>query len=486
MVKAPSLFAFVSTGQKRWPEIFLTIFAFLCCLLWAITLAGDLFSAKTILSISFFVEFVLTGLFSFVSLILLGELFWQLAGKEMMMVGPGSIIIQHQISGRIAFRRNLPYTGADLRVTLYENDRKAQLLRLFDFRSGRIEFRSGADAIHFGQFLDAPKAEQLLCQFNEQVSISWRKKRWEPNPKYPGLSWGDIRFFRYWLNLFLFATASLTLALVGVSPKLTWNYLHPWRLPFATEETPAYYGIPFQEITLHTSDGLELAAWYTPSRNGAVILVAHSYATHRLIEMHALFARHGYGVISWDFRAHGQSQGEITTLGYAESLDVEAALDYALALPEIGSHGIGAWGGSMGGAATIFAAARRPEIDVMVVDSSYAVLEEELKAALVFPILRPLVKFFAEQYTGIESAAVRPIDQMAAIDPRPILIIQGLGDQVVPPDSGQRLFDAAGDGREIWLVDGVRHLEIYHAYPEEYERRVIAFFDHTLLQGMNK
>ena len=61
-------------------------------------------------------------------------------------------------------------------------------------------------------------------------------------------------------------------------------------------------------------------------------------------------------MLAWDFRAHGKSGGEFSSLGYYEVRDVKAALDYALAQPDV-KH-IGAWGGSMGAVTMIRAAAQ--------------------------------------------------------------------------------------------------------------------------------
>src|SRR5512138_1981338 len=107
----------------------------------------------------------------------------------------------------------------------------------------------------------------------------------------------------------------------------------------------------------------------------------------------------GFGVISWDARAHGSSGGEISTIGYLEVLDVKAALDYALAQPDV-KH-IGAWGGSMGAATLIRAAARFPQIDALFVDSSFTSLEDEFNYLVPYPIINPLAKFIASSETGL-------------------------------------------------------------------------------------
>ena len=130
--------------------------------------------------------------------------------------------------------------------------------------------------------------------------------------------------WRYWIRLLLATMFSLSVGLVvtivWISYRQTLNYLHPPRQTASGALLQAN-GIEFQEIELTTEDNIRLSAWYTPPKNGAVILVAHGYGGARTEHYHALFASHGYGVVSWDFRAHGNSGGEFSSLGYYEILD---------------------------------------------------------------------------------------------------------------------------------------------------------------------
>ena len=259
------------------------------------------------------------------------------------------------------------------------------------------------------------------------------------------------------------------------------DYLHPRRLVLPAEDTPAKGGIPFENVTLTTSDHISLDAWYTPPQNGVVILTAHGYAGVRHSDIHMMLARHGYGVLSWDFRAHGKSGGEVSTLGFYEILDVEAALNFALQQPGV-TH-VGAWGGSMGGATLIMATAKYPEIEALVADSSYASLQDEMNVAIHVNWMRPLIGFFAEQAIGEFGVIkqIRPIDVIGQISPRPVMIIQGLADSVVPVDSGERLYQASGEPHTFWSEEGVEHVQMFHTFPERYEQQVIAFFDAAFL-----
>lgn len=289
--------------------------------------------------------------------------------------------------------------------------------------------------------------------------------------------------WRYWRNLAGFivglALVSGLIVLLYLSYQGAMTYVHPARIQIPAGETPGHFGIEYREIKLLTQDGIALDAWYTASQNGAVILVAHGYARVRSAETHALFAQHGYGVVSWDARAHGTSGGEISTMGYRESLDAEAALDFAL--QQEGVQHVGAFGESMGGATVIRAAAHRHEIGAVVADSAYPALEEMVDQVVPYPLLRPFLRFFAERESGIPAQAMRPVDEIGSISPQPIFIIQGAVDATIPPDSAQRLYAAADEPRTLWTGAGVGHIGMRAANPEEYDQRVIAFFDATLL-----
>ena len=288
---------------------------------------------------------------------------------------------------------------------------------------------------------------------------------------------------QYWVRLFVMTIFALTVAIMGIFVGMSYqnalHYMHPAR-QVASGEFLKSNGIEFQEIELTTEDNVKISAWYTPPQNGAVILVAHGYGDKRAEDFYELFASHGYGVVAWDFRAHGKSGGDFSSLGYYEVLDAKAALDFALAQP--GVEHVGAWGGSMGAATMIRATTRYPGIEALVADSPFATLEDEMNLIVPFPAMRSLMKFFVRSETGLTLDQVRPIDDIARISPRPVFIIQGLGDGSVPLDSAQRLYDAAGNPRVLWLEEDVTHVGMYTYHKKEYIKRVIGFFDEYLLK----
>src|SRR5512138_3216563 len=90
--------------------------------------------------------------------------------------------------------------------------------------------------------------------------------------------------WKYWLHLLVAALLSVLIAFAGtitwISYRQGWNYLHPAR-HIATGSLLQASGIEFQDIELLTQDNVRLSAWYTPPKNGAVILVAHGYGDKR-------------------------------------------------------------------------------------------------------------------------------------------------------------------------------------------------------------
>jgi len=99
------------------------------------------------------------------------------------------------------------------------------------------------------------------------------------------------------------------------------------------------------------------------------------------------------------------------------------------------------------------------------------------------PIIVSIAQFFAEQHTGFKSEDVAVVEYIGRISPRPVLLLQGGQDEEIPRDSGYHLYEAAGEPRELWYEPGQEHVFFDRDYPEEFERRVVGFFDKYLLDG---
>jgi fermentation-respiration switch protein FrsA (DUF1100 family) len=202
-----------------------------------------------------------------------------------------------------------------------------------------------------------------------------------------------------------------------------------------------------------------------PGRNGATVIFGHGFTRDRseLLPKAGWLIEQGYGALLFDFRAQGASDGAHIGLGYLEALDVQAAVDFVL-------------GRSRGSVAVVRAAATDPRIRVAIAVSLFAATRDLASQRLQsFLFLAPLVVWWSARMTGLHP------DDVAALPPRPILIMQAGADEMVPRDSGWRLYEAASEPKELWAVPGVAHVDFRQALPEAYKRRVISFFDQHLL-----
>jgi fermentation-respiration switch protein FrsA (DUF1100 family) len=295
--------------------------------------------------------------------------------------------------------------------------------------------------------------------------------------------------WRYRRNLGCFALVLSGLAVAVVVLGLAWlqtdAFLHPARhLP---AETPGDRGLVYRDVAFSSTDGITLRGWYLPSRNGAAIIAGHGIGGSRLLEPAEVLARHGYGVLAFDWRAHGESDGELCTFGYYEVRDVEGALAWLREQPDVDPERIGMLGESMGAVTAIRAAAMLPGIQAVVADSAFADLEEAIgnvwrdTGLPAFPFV-PLQIALGEWLTGLKLDAMQPLEDVGAISPRPILILAGGQDPITGPEAGQRYYEAAGEPKELWFEPDMEHVSFWRVAPGAYERRVVLFFDAALLE----
>jgi pimeloyl-ACP methyl ester carboxylesterase len=270
--------------------------------------------------------------------------------------------------------------------------------------------------------------------------------------------------------------------------RLLTNPLATRRLP---EKRPIDYGMVYDEVTARTPDGLALAGWFVPPRNGALVLFVHGYKSMRgeMLNEAAMLHRHGYGALIVSLRAHDMSDGELITFGRQEMTDLAAWLALAPALEGVDPSRIGIVGNSLGGTLSIEFAAREPRVRAVVANSAFSSLSDTIETSLRFfsglpPFpFAPLITFWAEREGGFDHRTVDATRWIGRISPRPVLLMQGGQDVVISTASGQRLYDAAGFPKELWFDPDVSHARFDTARAEEYERRVVSLFDEHLIHS---
>jgi fermentation-respiration switch protein FrsA (DUF1100 family) len=278
--------------------------------------------------------------------------------------------------------------------------------------------------------------------------------------------------------------ALLIAALLIFSYRQAWSLTHPPRKPLT--RTPADLGITFEDVTFPTEDNLTLSGWFLPPRNGRTLIACHGIFDNReqFLEPACALAKHGYGFLIYDARAHGKSGGTRSTYGYHEVKDVAAALTYLQSRPDVDATRLGIMGNSLGGITAIRAAARLPELRVIVSESAFADFARDIRSAFTrfthlpaFPFAS-LVIFWGERLAKIDLQDIRPARDISALSPRPILLISDLADKIVEePLDGELLYANAGNPKELWQIPECHHVQAWAMLPEEYERRVAAFLD---------
>ena len=241
-------------------------------------------------------------------------------------------------------------------------------------------------------------------------------------------------------------------------------------------------GVPHEDVKFETADGLELEGWYIPSRNGAAVI---SFPGRNGSQRQArMLARHGYGVLLFDRRGEGRSEGTPNSWGWGGEADVMAAIDYLQRRPDVEDDRIGGIGLSVGGEMMIEAAAETDELRAVVSDGAGARSYNEDKLhdePGLSKVLGGLMSVTKTASVAVFSNQSPPdsLKDLAARAEEPLLLIAA-------PNSahGEELnrdyARAAGDNATLWEIPEAHHVGGLQARPEEYERRVVGFFDEAL------
>ena len=245
---------------------------------------------------------------------------------------------------------------------------------------------------------------------------------------------------------------------------------------------PAALGTPHKEVTFTTSDGLELAGWYVPSKNGAAVI---AFPGRKGPQRHArMLARRGYGVLLFDRRGEGESEGDPNTLGWAGDRDLDAALAFLRRRSDVDPDRIGGLGLSVGGEMLLQSAAESQALRAVVSEGAgtRSIREHVHTSGAAKWLLLPQWSVITAA-TAVFSNHAPPPDLkelVGQIAPRPVFFIytsHGQGGETLNPT----FYAAARDPKALWEIPEAGHTGGIEARPEQYERRVIDFFDRALL-----
>lgn len=237
--------------------------------------------------------------------------------------------------------------------------------------------------------------------------------------------------------------------------------------------TPDKLGLAYQEVRFKTRDGLELYGWFLPAKGRVLGTVLQLHGNAENISTHftslAWMPARGFNVFIFDYRGYGASEGEPTLEGV--QLDIDAAMDALFARSDVDKDRVVMYGQSLGGALAAYYVAHSPRRDrlrALILESAFSgyvdiVREKMADHWFTWPFQ------WLPQFTVDDRFS--PLPSMAKISPLPLLVLHGDQDAVVPVQEGRRLYEAALEPKQLWIVPGAGHIQTMRN-PAERDRLV--------------
>jgi fermentation-respiration switch protein FrsA (DUF1100 family) len=285
----------------------------------------------------------------------------------------------------------------------------------------------------------------------------------------------------------IFLIFAIPLLFIAALAWLGSNYLLARRPPDEAA-SPANYSLIAEAAEFEASGGVTLRGWYIPHAGSAKTIIVCSGANGSLdadVHVAPWLYEAGYNVLLFNWRAHGNSEGKVVTLGFNERYDLIAAVQFAKSK---GAERVGVLGFSLGGTVAIATAAVYEDINAVVADSPFVFVLSAVAGGLIERgVLQGLSFLLARLF--VSTACLRTQLNLFDIDlarwinrvaPRPLLLIFGDQDVIVPPSEVDLIFARAGEPKEVWRVPEAAHRNIQALWPDEYRRRILEFFAKNL------
>jgi uncharacterized protein len=239
------------------------------------------------------------------------------------------------------------------------------------------------------------------------------------------------------------------------------------------------------EVVLTALNGAQVAGWYAPSRNRAAIVITSGTNSDRssMLDEIRILSEAGFGVLAIDWPGAGRSEGPVCW-GDAERKALLAAVDWLSNLPDVDPNRIGGLGFSMGGYMMAQISAIEPRIQAVVLEAAPTDFAEYTDLGhRKWGVVSQWGAKLGLLASCIDLTEPQPIQVVGKIAPRPLLVVGGNKDQVIPPTMTQALFGAANQPKWLWLVQGAGHGGYATADVVGYRLRLTEFFKKWLLES---
>ncbi len=263
-----------------------------------------------------------------------------------------------------------------------------------------------------------------------------------------------------WIFLFLLA------ALLVLFLMITKSFKNPVR---QHDKTPDDFDIPFEEIHIPATNHTVLYGWWIPGKKTApTIVLIHGWGRNASRMMPYIRNLHetGYNLIAFDSRNHGSSDKDDFSTMLKFSEDIRSVIDYGLEKGLIHNDRLGLIGLSIGGAASIHAAAHDERIRAVITVGAFAnpeeVMVKQLKDHHIPSPFIWLTLRYLENKVGFKFSDIAPCKHIRK-SRASILLIHGKNDVTVPFEQAEKLYRAGIDDKvHLWSLPGRGHSDCHH------------------------
>jgi pimeloyl-ACP methyl ester carboxylesterase len=262
-----------------------------------------------------------------------------------------------------------------------------------------------------------------------------------------------------------------------------------WYARFTDILEPNDAGLPQENVIVETFDGLKLNCWFVRQQKKArgTIVFLHGVGDCKIagVPFARSLYKKGFNIFLYDSRQHGESEGYYCTYGFYEKHDVSAIISYLQSRKDIKIGNIGVYGTSMGGAVAIQTAAIDPRIACVVSEGSYTALRivfvDYQKRIIKLPwhFLRNIALVQSQKMANFKARLVAPIEDIKRVHV-PVFIVHGKNDSFIKSDYSKMLFEAAHEPKQLLLVEGAGHNDVWEIGGEKYENTIASFFEEHL------
>ncbi|WP_373895558.1 alpha/beta hydrolase [Virgibacillus sp. CBA3643] len=256
------------------------------------------------------------------------------------------------------------------------------------------------------------------------------------------------------------------------------------------EEAEEWFGEQDMQIVEQNAyDDLTLKAIYLDNETstGKAVILAHGFrgVKEEMDELVKFYYDQGFDVLMPDARGHGESEGDYIGFGWHGRLDYQQWIE--MLIDDHEAEDIFLHGNSMGAALVLMASGEDlpDEVKGIVADSGYTTAKEELTHQLnhlynlpAFPLL-DITSVMTKVRAGYTFEEASAIDQVKD-NTRPLFIIHGAEDELVPTEMAHELYDAAGGEKELWIVPEAGHTDAHTVATGEFQERLQDFIDGVL------